>query len=191
MNLREKKDIRILLYSIYGVACAVWIVIVSCSFTKSHLTLWPHGRQHTRLPCPSPPPGVCANACSLSQWCYLTISSSVTLFSFHPQSFPASGSFPMSRLRVSGGQSIGASASVIPMNIQGWFPLGLTGLISLQSPRDFQESSPESSPQRWPFIEGLWGMCFLLGSWQVQSQRQKNLSRITQIVKGRSGSFWA
>ena len=128
MNLREKKDIRILLYSIYGVACAVWIVIVSCSFTKSHLTLWPHGRQHTRLPCPSPPPGVCSNACSLSQWCYLTISSSATSFSFCLQSFPAWGSFPVSQLFASDGQSIQTSASVLPVNIQGWFHLGLNGL---------------------------------------------------------------
>ena len=94
----------------------------------------PHGLQHTRLPCPSPSPGVCSNSCPLSQWCYLTISSSVTLFSFCLQSFPASGSFPMSRLFTSGGQSIGASASasVLPMNIQGWFLLELTGLISLK-----------------------------------------------------------
>ena len=79
------------------------------------------------------PPRVCSNSCPLSQWCYLTMSSSVTLFSSCPQSFPASGSFPNSWLYPSGGQSIRASAaaSVLPMNIQGWFSLGLTGLISL------------------------------------------------------------
>ena len=78
---------------------------------------------------------VCSNSCSLSRWCYLTISSSVARFSTCPQSFPSSGSFPMSLLFASGGQSIGASASasVLPMNIQGWYPLGLTGLISLLS----------------------------------------------------------
>ena len=96
-------------------------------------SLWPHGLQHTRLPCPSPVPGTCSNSCPSSQWCHPTISSSVTCFSSCPQSFPASGSFPVSQLFTSGGQSIGASASVLPMNIQDWFPLGLTGLTSLQS----------------------------------------------------------
>ena len=96
-------------------------------------SLWPHGLQHTRLCCPSPTPGICSNACPLSQWCHLTISSSVAPFSCL-QSFPASGSFPVSQFFTSGDQSIGtsASASVLPMNIQDWFPLGLTGLI-LQS----------------------------------------------------------
>ena len=87
--------------------------------------LQPHGLQHARLPCPSPTPGACSNSCPLSRWCHPTISSSFVPFSC-PQSFPASGSFPMSRLFASGGQSIGVSASVLPMNIQGWFPLGLT-----------------------------------------------------------------
>ena len=106
----------------------------SCSVTKSCLALWPHEMQHTRLPCPSPSLGACSNLCPLSQWCHPTISSSLTHFSSSLQSFPASGSFPMSRLFRSDGQSTGASASasVLPMNIQGWFPLGLTGLI-LQS----------------------------------------------------------
>ena len=103
-----------------------------CSVTKLCLTLWSHGLQHTRLPCPSLFLTVYSNSCPLSQWCYLTISSA-TPFSFCLQSFPASGSFSMSRLFESGGQSIGASASVLPMNIQGWSPLGLTGLIILLS----------------------------------------------------------
>ena len=96
--------------------------------------LWPHGLQLTRLPCPTLSPSVCSDSCPLSQWCYLTISPTAVFFSCL-QSFPASGSFPMSRLFASGGQSIGAlaSASILPMNIQDWFPLGLTGLISLQS----------------------------------------------------------
>ena len=85
------------------------------------------------LVCPLLSPRVCSNLCPLSQWCYLTISSSAVSFSSCPQSSPASGSFPMSRLFASCGQSIGASASVLPMNIQGWLPLGLTGLISSQS----------------------------------------------------------
>ena len=94
-------------------------------------SLWPHGLQHVRLPCPSPSPRLCLNPCPLSQWCHPT---SVTPFSC-PQSFPASGSFPVSQLFPSGGQSIGASASasVLPMNIQDWFPLEWTGLISLTS----------------------------------------------------------
>ena len=95
----------------------------------------PQGLQHARLPCPSPTSGACSNSCPLSQWCHPTISSSVFPFFSHLQSFQASGSFPVSWFFASGGQSIGASASVsvLPMNIQDWFPLGLTGLISLQS----------------------------------------------------------
>ena len=98
----------------------------------------PHGLWHARLPCSSLSPGVrqtCSNSCPLSRWCYPTISSYAALFSSHLQSFPASGSFPVSQLFTSGDQSIGASASasVLPVNIQGWFPLGLTGWISLKS----------------------------------------------------------
>ena len=97
--------------------------------------LWPHGLQHTRLPCPSPTPRACSNSCPLSWWCHPTISSSVVPFSSCLQSFPASGSFPMNQFFTLGGQSIGASASasVLPMSIQDWFPLGWTGWISLQS----------------------------------------------------------
>ena len=98
-------------------------------------SLQPHEPQHARPPCPSPTPGVHSNPCPSSRWCHLTISSSVVPFSSCPQSFPASGSFPMSQLFISGGQSIGVSAStsVLPMNIQDWSPLGWTGWISLQS----------------------------------------------------------
>ena len=92
-----------------------------------------HALQHTRLPSPSPYPRVCSNSCPLNQWCHLTISSSVVPFSSHFQYFPASGSFLMSQLSTSGGQNIGAMVSVLPMNIQGWYPLGLTDLIALQS----------------------------------------------------------
>ena len=98
-------------------------------------SLRPHGLQHTRLLCLSLSPGVCSNLHPLSQWCYLNILSSATPSSFCSQSFPASGSFPMSQLFTSSGQGIGASASVLPMNIHGWFPLGLTGLISSQCKR--------------------------------------------------------
>ena len=98
-------------------------------------SLWPHGLHHARLPCPSPSPKSCSNSRPLGWWCHPTISSSAVPFSSCPQSFPASGSFQMSQFFASGGQSIGASASasVLPMNIQGWFPLGLPDLISLQS----------------------------------------------------------
>ena len=96
-------------------------------------SLWPHGLQHARLPCPFPFPRVCPSSCPLNWWCHPTISSSVALFSSCLQSFPASGSFPMSQLFVSGSQSIGVSASVFPMSIQGWFPLELTSLIFLLS----------------------------------------------------------
>ena len=94
-----------------------------------------HGLQHARLPCPSLSPRVCSNSYPLNWWCHTTISFSVVPFSSCLQSFPASESFPMSQFFTSGGQSIGASASasVLPMNIQDWFPLGFTGLISLLS----------------------------------------------------------
>ena len=94
-----------------------------------------HGVQRARLPCPSPSPRVCSNSCPLCQWCHPTISSSVSPFFSCLQSFKKSGSFSMSWFFASGGQSIGSSASalVLSMNIQGWFPLWLTGLISLQS----------------------------------------------------------
>ena len=98
-------------------------------------SLWPHRMQHARLPCLSPSARVCLNSCPLSQWCHPTISSSFVPFSSWLQPFPAAGSLPVSQLFTSGGQNIGASASesVLPMNTQDWFPLGLTGLISLLS----------------------------------------------------------
>ena len=100
-------------------------------------SLRPHGLQHARLLCPSPTPRACSNSCPLCQWCHPIISFPVIPISCCPQSFPASQSFPMSQFFSSCGQSIGASvsASTPPMNIQDWFPLGLTGLISLQSKR--------------------------------------------------------
>ena len=105
------------------------------SVAQSCPTLRPYGLQHAWLPCLSPAPGVYSDSHPLSQWCHPTISSSVIPFSSCLQSFPASGSFQMSQLFASGGQSIGVSASgsVLPVNIQDWFPLRWTGLISLQS----------------------------------------------------------
>ena len=111
------------------------IIFSSVQFSHSVVSnsLWPQGLQHARLLCPSLAPRDYSNLCPRSQWCHPTISSSVVLFCL--QSFPASGSFPMSQLFASGGQSIGVSApaSVLPMNIQDWFPLGWTSWISLQS----------------------------------------------------------
>ena len=108
----------------------------SVQFSRSVMSdsLRPHEPQHTRPPCPSPTLGVYPNSCPLSQWCHLAISSSVIPFSACPQSFPTSGSFQMSQLFTSGGQSIGVSASVsvLPMNTQDWSPLGWTNWISLQ-----------------------------------------------------------
>ena len=106
-------------------------------------SLWPHGLQHSRISCPSPAPRACTNSCPSSWWCHPTISPSVFPFPSCLQTFPASGSFLITQLFTSGGQSIGASASasVLPMNIQDWFPLGLPGLISFQS-KELSRSSP-------------------------------------------------
>ena len=109
----------------------------SVQFSHSVMSnsLWPHGLQHTRLPCPSPTSGAYSNSCPSNPWCHPTISSSVIPFSSCLQSFPWSGSFPVSQFFITGGQSIrvSASASVLPMTSQDWFPLGWTGWISLQS----------------------------------------------------------
>ena len=116
-----------------------WILVYywSVQFRLSVLSdfFWPHGLQHSRLLCPSPTLQACSDSCPSSQWCHPTISSSVVPFYSCPQSFPASGSFLMSQFFSLGGQSIRASASssVLPVNIQDWFPLGWTGLISLLS----------------------------------------------------------
>ena len=125
-------------------------------------SLWPHGLQYARLPCPSPTPGVYSNSCPLSRWCYPTISSSVVPFSSCFQSFPASGYFPMSQFFASGGQNIGvsASASVLPMNIQDCFPLEWTGWISLQSKelsRDVLiQLSSMTQLEFVSFLPGIW-----------------------------------
>ena len=110
--------------------CLSHLLLFSHLFMSN--SLWPHGPQHARLPCSSPTPRACSNSCPLSQSCHPTIASSVIPLSSCLQVFSASGSFQMSQLFTSGGQSIGAStsASVFPMNIQDWFPLGWTGLIA-------------------------------------------------------------
>ena len=125
--------------TVYTMTLISWPQFSSVQFSRSVVfnSLWPREPQHGRPPCPSPTPRVHPNPCQSSWWCHPTISSSVVPFSSCPQSFPVSGSFPMSQLFASGGQSIGVSAStsasVLPMNIQDWFPLGWTGWISLQS----------------------------------------------------------
>ena len=128
-------------------------------------SLWPHGLQHARLPCPSPSPGACSNSCPWSQWCYPTISSSVILFSC-PQSFPDWGSFPMSQLFASGDQSIGVSAStsVLPKNTQDRSPLEWTGWISLQS-KGLSRVFPNTTVQKHQFFSTQ-----MIG-WKPQSQK--------------------
>ena len=139
------------------VAGSAWgLFCCGCSVTQLYPTLFDtHGLQHARPPCPSPITGVYSNSSPLSQWCHPTVSP----FSSCPQSCLASGSFPMSQLFTSGGHSIGASASasVFPMNIQGWFPLGLTGFVSLQS-KGLSRVFSSTTVQRhqffstWPFL---------------------------------------
>ena len=135
--------------------CQDLVSTVQFSSSVMSDSLRPHGLQHARLPCPSSTPRAYSNSCPLSRWCHPTISSSVVPFSSCLQSFPASGSFQMSQLFASGSQSTGVSAcwkdwcwSVLPMNIQDWFPLGWTGCISLQSKgllRVFSQNSSKAS----------------------------------------------
>ena len=112
---------------------SILLLLLLFSWSLMFNSLQSHELQHARLPHPSLFPRVGSNSCPLNQWCQPAILSSVIPFSSCHQSFPASGSFPMGWLFASGSQNIGASASVLPMNIQDWFPLGLSGLISLQS----------------------------------------------------------
>ena len=136
-NLKKKKKTRQAKQNRYKFIYTEKLVVASsvqfsCSVVSESLR--PHGLQHARPLCPSPTPRVYSNSCPLSRWCHPAISSSVIPFSSRLQCFPASGSFPMSQFLASGGQSIGVSAStsVLPMNIQDWFPLGLAGLTSFQ-----------------------------------------------------------
>ena len=124
-HANERKALKLLLSDL--------LLLLLLSFSRLVVpdSVWHHGLQHTRLPCPSPSLRICSNSGPLSRWCHPTIPSSVVPFSSYPLFFPASGSFPMSWLFTSGGQSIEASAAVLPMNI--WFPLGWIFLISLLS----------------------------------------------------------
>ena len=154
--------------------------ISSLQFSHSVVSdfLWPHGLQHARLSCPSPTPRVHSNSHPSSQWCHPAISSSVVPFSSHLWSFPASGSFPRSQFFAWGGQSIGvsASASVLPVNIQDWFPLGWTGWISLQSKGLSKVFSNTTVQKHWCFwmdgwmdmsLSKLWEMGMVRETWQA------------------------
>ena len=146
-------------------------------------SLWPYGLQHARLLCSPPCPRVCSSSCPLSWWCHpTTVSSSVAPFSSCPQPCPASGSFPMSWHFVSGGQSIGASASasVLPMTIQGWFPLDLTGLISLQSKG---LSRVLSSTTIWKH-QVLGAQPFLWSNSHICTQKNQSISSLFNML------FW-
>ena len=138
LTLYDPVDYSLPGFSVHGILRAKtleWICSVQFSCPVISDSLRPLGLQHARLPCPSPTPGAYSNSCPLYQWCHPTISSSVIPFCSRLPSFPASGSFPVSQLFASDGQSIGISpsASVLPMKIQDWFPLGLTDWTSLQS----------------------------------------------------------
>ena len=128
-----------------------------------------HGQQHARLRCPSPSLGACSNSCPSSQWCHPAISPSVVPFSSCPQSFPASGSFPLSQLFTSGGPSTGdsASASVLPVNIQGWFPLGLAISLPWKLHKLYEKTKNTTweAPFMWTYVfnslgkyQGVWLM---------------------------------
>ena len=152
-------------------------------------SLRPHGLQHTRLSCPSLSPWACSNSRPLSWWCHPTISSSVVPFPSCLQSFPASGSFPMSRVFASGCQSIGtsASASVLLINIQGWFPLGLTGLISLQSnglSRVFSNTTVQKH-QFFGIQPSLWSSSHIYEIKRRLLLGRKAMTNIDSILKSR------
>ena len=139
--------------------------LFSCSVVSDSLPT--HGLQRSRLPCPSPSPGACLNSSPSSRWCHPAISSSVVPFSSCLQSFPASRSFPMSQLFASGGHSIGASAlaSVLPMNIQGWFLLAWTGWISLLS-KGLSRVFSNTTVRKHQFFSIWYPICW--GKWRAQ-----------------------
>ena len=147
-------------------------------------SLWPHELQHARPPCPTPTPGVYSNSCPWSWWCHPTISSSVAPFSSPLQSFPASGSFQMSQFFTSDDHSIGASAlaSVLPMNIQDWFPLGLTGWIFLQS-KGFSRVFSNTTVQTYKFFSTQLSLQFSshIHTWLLQ--KNIALTRWTFVSK--------
>ena len=145
----------------------------SIQFSRSVVSdsLWSHELQHSKLPCPSPTPRDSLNSCPSSQWRHLTMSFSVIHFSYSLQSFPISGSFPMSQFFTSCGQSIGVSASisVLPMNIKDWFPLGWIGWISLQ-PKELSRVFYNTTVQKHQFLGAqlsLWSNSYI-HTWLIQ-----------------------
>ena len=159
-EILQKHKCSVILWESRCMPSGTWQLLGPCLFLLyqfSHSvrsdSLRSHGRQHARLPCPSPTPGVYSNSCPLSRWCHPTISSSVFPFFSCLQSFQSSGSFQMSQLFTLGGQSTGvsASASVLPMNIQDWFPSGWTGWISLQS-KGISRVVPNTTVQKHQFF---------------------------------------
>ena len=147
-------------------------------------SLQPHGLQHTRLPCTSPTPRAYSNSCSLSRWCHPTISFSVVPFS-RLQSFPESGPLPMSQFFASGSQSIGVSASVsvLPMNIQDWFPLGWTGWISLQS-KGLSRVFSNTTVQKHPFFSAQLSSQFNshIHTWLLENKALKQAKYLLSVT---------
>ena len=171
-----------------NILCIISYSKYSVQFSHSVMSnsLRSHGLLYTRPLCPSPIPGVYPNSRPLSRWCHPTILSSVILFSFCLQSFPGSGSFPMSWLFASRGQSIGASASVLPMNIQDWFPLGLTGLI-LRVHRTFKsflqhQSSKASILQRSAFFMVQLSHPYMITGKTVVLPRWTFVGKVTSLL---------
>ena len=162
-------------------------------------SLWPHEQQHARLPCPSLSPGVCSNSCPLSRWCHLTILSSVFSFSSCPQSFPASGSFcSESALHIRWPEYwASASASVLPMNIQCWLPLGLTSLISLLS-KGLSRVFSSTTVWKHQFFGALPSLLTYLlampcGMWDLSSPTRGQIHTLcngSTILTTASSSFW-
>ena len=160
------------------------LLLFSCSGMSD--SLWPHGLQHARLPCPSRSPGVCSNSCPLSWWYHPTISSSVIPFSSCLQSFPASGSFPMSQPSASGGRSIGVSvsASVFSMNVQGWFPLGLTCWLDLLAVQGTLKSLLQHTVWKHQFFSAqpsLWSTTSKHDYWKNHSFVYTDLCRQSNV----------
>ena len=157
------------------------------SVANSYPTLWPHRLQHARFPCPSPTPRAYSNSCPLSQWCHPAISSSVTLFSSHPHFFPAPGSFPMSWLFTSGGQSIGASASasLLPVDLQRWFPVGWTGLISLKYKwlESLLQHHNSKASIFWYSNTYIWGLFSSSSEWGLLSSGGCRLIVVLSLVE--------
>ena len=189
MKLKKEMNVKFVSEIIY-----IYSGVIQFSHSVVSDSLEANGLQHTRPPCPSPTPWTYSNSCPSRYWCHPTISSSVILFSCL-QSFPASGTIPMSQFFPSGGQTIevSTSASVLPMNIQDWYPLGWTGLISLH-PRDSQESSPT---QQFKSINSL-ALSFLysptlesLGnSNKIFSLMIWDFSQFTQTIMKRTHGKW-